>query len=100
MFQDVKACMAFPKHSETWDFRDVDFRQRLQGVSLVCFVYHSFHRFISFCLHGSNILLLWKYILDMRLRHGFHLHVMLWTFFLNLVFSLKPWPLVVYLYAK
>ena len=73
MFQDVKACMAFPKHSETWDLRDVDFRQRLQGVSLVCFVYHSFHRFISFCLHGSNILLLgntfWKCVLGMGLTY-------------------------------
>ena len=28
------------------------------------------------------------------------LHVIFWTFFLNLVFFLKPWPLIVYLYAK
>ena len=50
MFQDVKACMAFPKRSETRFSRDVDFGERLQGVSLVCLVYHSFHRFIWFCL--------------------------------------------------
>ena len=35
-----------------------------------------------------------------ELRHKSHLHVMFWTFFLTLVFFLKPWPLIVYLYAK
>ena len=35
-----------------------------------------------------------------ELRHGSYLHVMFWTFFLNLVFFLKPWPLITYLYAK
>ena len=35
-----------------------------------------------------------------ELRHGSHLHEMFWTFFLNLVFFLKRWPLIAYLYAK
>ena len=35
-----------------------------------------------------------------ELRHGSHLHDMFWTFFLHLVFFLKRWPLIAYLYAK
>ena len=35
-----------------------------------------------------------------ELRQGSGLYVMFWTFLLNLVFVLKTWHLIVYLYVK
>ena len=43
----------------------MDFRERLQGASLVCLVYHSLIGSFDFVWF---ILLLWKYILEMRLK--------------------------------
>lgn len=80
MLQDVKAGMAFAKHSETWFSRDVDVTERLQGVSLVYLVNHSFIGSSGFVWF---ILLLWKYILEMRLRREIIWH----TFFYSISVS-------------